>query len=267
MADNLVLSAGTGDGGTVATDEVGGAHHQRVKIEFGDDGVATPVSSSVPLPIQGTVTAPVYVQGTVSILGTIPITGATTGTVFITGTVPVSGSVSIIGTGLTVSAMQSDDNGAGLRITVLPAPTFQGVSNVLELSGRAINRSSGGGGGGGGGSSPTPTPTSTPIPKVEPVPAPSPLPTPTLIPTPTVKPPPTSTPAPTPTPPGVTPSLTPTPTPTSTIPAGTPTSTASITPAPFNWNIIWFAVLLTVLGGLVLVLRWYYRKLKERDNE
>ncbi|MGH2543202.1 MAG: hypothetical protein ACRDIB_10405, partial [Ardenticatenaceae bacterium] len=51
MADNITLNAGSG-GATLATDDVAGAHHQLVKIEF-DDGVdgATRVSASNPLPV------------------------------------------------------------------------------------------------------------------------------------------------------------------------------------------------------------------------
>lgn len=39
MADNLTLNAGTG-GATAAADDIGGVHHQRVKIEVGSDGAA-----------------------------------------------------------------------------------------------------------------------------------------------------------------------------------------------------------------------------------
>jgi hypothetical protein len=50
MADNTVLSAGAG-GDTIASDDVAGVKHQRVKVEFGVDGVATDVSASDPLPV------------------------------------------------------------------------------------------------------------------------------------------------------------------------------------------------------------------------
>ena len=50
MSDNVVLNPGSG-GATIATDEVGGSQHQYVKVEFGADGVATPVSSENPLPV------------------------------------------------------------------------------------------------------------------------------------------------------------------------------------------------------------------------
>lgn len=52
MADNPTVKSGVGgDDITVAGDDVGGAIHQYVKIEFGADNTATKVSSSDPLPI------------------------------------------------------------------------------------------------------------------------------------------------------------------------------------------------------------------------
>lgn len=51
MSDNIPITPGTG--ADVATDEVGGVHHQLVKLEFGADGVAVPVSASDPLPVTG----------------------------------------------------------------------------------------------------------------------------------------------------------------------------------------------------------------------
>ena len=35
----------------VATDDIGGVHHQRIKVQFGADGSATDVSSAAPLPV------------------------------------------------------------------------------------------------------------------------------------------------------------------------------------------------------------------------
>lgn len=50
MADNVAITAGAGT--SIATDEVGSVHYQRVKATWGADGVATDVSSSNPLPVQ-----------------------------------------------------------------------------------------------------------------------------------------------------------------------------------------------------------------------
>jgi len=49
MADNTQLDPGSG-GDVVATDDIGGVKHQRVKLEFGGDGVATEVDHGDPLP-------------------------------------------------------------------------------------------------------------------------------------------------------------------------------------------------------------------------
>lgn len=54
MADNVELDAGSG-GATIATDDVGGAQYQRVKLDIGGDGVSSPVVSGNPLPVAGTV--------------------------------------------------------------------------------------------------------------------------------------------------------------------------------------------------------------------
>ena len=51
MADNIPITAGSGT--TVATDDVGGAHYQRVKMVWGADGTATDTSAAAPLPIVG----------------------------------------------------------------------------------------------------------------------------------------------------------------------------------------------------------------------
>ena len=51
MADNVKLNAPSSNGATIATDEISGIHHQRVKVDFGADGVATPVSAVNPLPV------------------------------------------------------------------------------------------------------------------------------------------------------------------------------------------------------------------------
>jgi hypothetical protein len=47
MADDVVIPTGQ----AIATEDVGGVHHQKMKVEFGDDGVAVLVSASNPLPV------------------------------------------------------------------------------------------------------------------------------------------------------------------------------------------------------------------------
>lgn len=53
MADNVQINKFTVAGGaTIATDEIDGVQHEKVKLEFGVDGVAIPVSSTDPLPVE-----------------------------------------------------------------------------------------------------------------------------------------------------------------------------------------------------------------------
>lgn len=51
MADNTTLTPGAGGGDVIATDDIAGVKHQRVKVEFGADGSATDVSTANPLPV------------------------------------------------------------------------------------------------------------------------------------------------------------------------------------------------------------------------
>ena len=67
MADNVQLNGVSVVGGAViATDEVGGVQHQYVKLEFGDDGTATKVSSADPLPVAFSESAASATETTVS---------------------------------------------------------------------------------------------------------------------------------------------------------------------------------------------------------
>ena len=50
MADNLGYTPGVG--ATVATDEVGGFHYQRVKLVSGADGIVDDVTTASPLPVE-----------------------------------------------------------------------------------------------------------------------------------------------------------------------------------------------------------------------
>jgi hypothetical protein len=55
MADNVVLNRVSGlEGDTVAADEISGVQHQRVKVQYGDDGSATDASTANPLPTRPT---------------------------------------------------------------------------------------------------------------------------------------------------------------------------------------------------------------------
>jgi hypothetical protein len=47
MSDNVPITAGSGT--SIASDDVGGVHYQKVKLDLGGDGASAPVSASVPV--------------------------------------------------------------------------------------------------------------------------------------------------------------------------------------------------------------------------
>lgn len=113
MADNVELDVMSG-GAIVASDEVGGAQHQYVKVEYGADGAATPVTSSAPLPtsvISGTtaITGGVDVNtpGTIT-SGSIAVTAGTIGTVGAVAQIHNAGTIA----GGTVGVLQNLTNGS-----------------------------------------------------------------------------------------------------------------------------------------------------------
>lgn len=65
MADTVPITAGAGT--SIATDDIGGVHYQRVKVTHGQDGSATDVSSASPMPV----TAPAAARTTHSIAAAI----------------------------------------------------------------------------------------------------------------------------------------------------------------------------------------------------
>ena len=65
MADNVAINTGTG--ANVATDDVGGVHFQRIKLDIGDDGLSDPISASNPLPVAISGSIPVTVASALEI--------------------------------------------------------------------------------------------------------------------------------------------------------------------------------------------------------
>lgn len=63
MADNVAITAGVGT--TIATDEVSGAHFQRVKLDLGVEGSSDPCETFVPVQFH----APTQVTGTITANG------------------------------------------------------------------------------------------------------------------------------------------------------------------------------------------------------
>lgn len=64
MADNVSINQGSST--TIATDDVGSVHYQRVKLTWGADGTATDVSTAAYLPVDGGKNFVVQVTPTVS---------------------------------------------------------------------------------------------------------------------------------------------------------------------------------------------------------
>ena len=100
MADNTTLNPGTG-GDDIATDDIGGVKHQRVKVQYGDDGAATDVSDTNPLPVDdagGSLTVDVGTAlpaGTNAIGKLAPNSGVDIGDVDVTSVVPGTGATNL----------------------------------------------------------------------------------------------------------------------------------------------------------------------------
>lgn len=58
MANNITIDTLAGGGPTIATQDAGGVHHQKVKVEFDVGGTPTEASSSNPIPVVQTGTVP-----------------------------------------------------------------------------------------------------------------------------------------------------------------------------------------------------------------
>lgn len=130
MADDVTFqtTVATPPSGTkVATDDVGGVHYQKVKLDLGDDGASDPAVGTVPVSGTVTVTEPVSVDdngGSLTIDGAVsvsnfpatqPVSGTITanagtgpfpvsdngGSLTVDGTVAVSGTVTVDGSGVT----------------------------------------------------------------------------------------------------------------------------------------------------------------------
>lgn len=75
MVDNTELNAGTG-GDTIASDDIGGVKHQRVKVGWGADGAYGDTAVAAPLPVQisdGTDVALVTAAGALTVSNTTAI--------------------------------------------------------------------------------------------------------------------------------------------------------------------------------------------------
>jgi hypothetical protein len=85
MADNITVLDSTGATKTVASDDVSGIMHQRIKATFGVDGSAVDVSATDPLPVTGPLTD-TQLRATA-----VPVSGPLTDTQIRATALPVSG--------------------------------------------------------------------------------------------------------------------------------------------------------------------------------
>lgn len=158
MADNTVLSTGSG-GDTIATDDIGGVKHQRVKVEFGADGSATDVSSTDPLPITtiqtldydtgaGTATTPI--MGVALPASGGPVAGGTTtnpiqvadagGSLTVDGTVTANAGTNLntsalaLETGGNLATLAGAVDGTEVQVDVLTLPAIPaGTNNIGDV--------------------------------------------------------------------------------------------------------------------------------------
>jgi hypothetical protein len=115
MADNTQLNENSTPGDIIATDDIGGVKHQRVKVQYGPDGSATDVTETTPLPV--TVTN--QDDGPIEI--TIVETPNPT-------TVPVDVYGEIIGNAYTTANVDGFDVWRGGELT--PAPSIANIQRI-----------------------------------------------------------------------------------------------------------------------------------------
>ena len=118
MADNSILPVAVGTE-TFANDDIGGIKHPRIKVMWGDHGIANYTSAASPLPVT--------FSGTTTVTGTVAATQSGVWTVGVTGTVAVTGTVGVSGT-VTVA-------GAVNATIVAAIPTGANVIGAVTQSG------------------------------------------------------------------------------------------------------------------------------------
>lgn len=135
MSDNTQLNPGTG-GDIISTDDISGVKVQRVKVQFGTDGVAADVSASNLLPVDGSgVTQPISASA-------LPLpSGAATGAKQDTGNTSlasIDGKITAVNTGAVVVSSSALPSGAATSAKQ-PALGTAGTASadVLTVQGRA----------------------------------------------------------------------------------------------------------------------------------
>ena len=121
MADNLKVTSTDPTGATVATDNVGDAHYQYVKIAVGSDNTATPCDDSNPIPI-------VYTSSSGATY--LPVAGSTNGSEPVL--VEISGGASFDVSNVTISGGTIDflDSNVTADIETIASGITVGVATV-----------------------------------------------------------------------------------------------------------------------------------------
>jgi hypothetical protein len=109
MADNVAITAGAGT--SIASDDIGGVQHRRVKVEWGAEGTAVDTSATNPLPV----TAPAAARSTHSIAVGVQTDAVMTG---LTALTPKFFSATVA-SGQTDSSLIAAVGGKKLRIIAL----------------------------------------------------------------------------------------------------------------------------------------------------
>lgn len=130
MADNVILNSPTTVGATIATDDVAGVQHQLIKIEFGADGVATPVTAAAPLPVTDAAAEASLASIDSKLTNPLPVSGN-----FYQATQPVSGTVGVssLPAGLATSALQQTDALTDTELRATPIPVSGTVTVDTSL--------------------------------------------------------------------------------------------------------------------------------------
>ncbi len=136
MADDITLNLGTG-GATLATDDVGGKHYQRVKVVHGADGTALDSSSASPFPVRqpGDVfdVTPVLDAGVPYADGDILFVPIEVPNFFL-----AAGGTRIL---QSVAVLDEDDQGFGLDLLMLDTNVALGAINTAPTVTDALARS------------------------------------------------------------------------------------------------------------------------------
>ncbi len=131
MADNTRLNVGV-NGDLIASDDIGGVKHQLIKMEFGDDGTATQVSATNPLPVSSGGLTDAQIRATA-----LPVSGT-----FYPATQLISAASLPLPTGAAIAANQQTNalTDAQLRASAIQvtaatiSPTYSAVTEGISAA-------------------------------------------------------------------------------------------------------------------------------------